>query len=139
MAIGGTMTWCYTSVRGPFRSRPLRWAAVPGPLHHQLGANLRALRKEKGLSQEDMGEFLGIDRTYVGAIERGERNPSLRVVQDLADGLGIRAIELLDGDLARGKAAVADASPALRAAKSTGAARGRDLPDAREVGRRHKP
>lgn len=111
---------------------------MPGPLHHQLGANLRALRKEKGLSQEDMGEFLGIDRTYVGAIERGERNPSLRVVQDLADGLGIRAIELLDGDIARGRADGAT-SPALRAAKSTGAARGRDVPDAREVGRRHKP
>ena len=136
------MSRCYTSVRGPFRSRPLRWAAVPGPLHHQLGANLRALRKERGLSQEDMGEFLGIDRTYVGAIERGERNPSLRVVQDLADGLGILAIELLDGDIARAKAGVAGTgtSPALRAARSTdGAAGRRELPDAREVARRRKP
>lgn len=113
---------------------------MPGPLHHQLGANLRALRKEKGLSQEDMGEFLGIDRTYVGAIERGERNPSLRVVQDLADGLGIRAIELLDGDIARGRADSAGTSPALRAAKATDAATGaRDVPDARQVTRRRKP
>lgn len=129
----------YSSVRGPFGSRALPWATVPGPLHHQLGANLRAIRLERGLSQEAMGQELGIDRTYVGALERGERNPSLRVVQDLADGLGVRAIELLDGDIARGRADGATASPALRAAKSTGPARGRDVPDARKVGRRHKP
>ena len=128
---------CYTSVRGPVRSCPLRWAAVPGPLHHQLGANLRAMRLERGLSQEQLGQELGIDRTYVGALERGERNPSLRVVQDLADGLGVLAIDLLDGDLAR---TPSSASPVLRAAKSTDAATSRrQLADAREVARRRKP
>lgn len=131
-------TRCYTSVRGPFRSRPIGWRAVPGPLHHQLAANLRALRAERGLSQEALGQELGIDRTYVGALERGERNPSLRVVQDLADGLGVLAIELLDGDLAR-TAGAEGASPALRAAKATDAAGRRELPDARELGRRRKP
>ena len=127
---------CYTSVRGPFRSCPLRWAAVPGPLHHQLGSNLRALRLERGLSQEQLGQELGIDRTYVGALERGERNPSLRVVQDLADGLGVLAITLLDGDIARAPAS----SPLLRAAKTTDAATSRrQLADAREVARSRKP
>jgi transcriptional regulator with XRE-family HTH domain len=127
---------CYTSVRGPFRSRPLRWAPVPGPLHHQLGANLRAIRLERGLSQEQLGQELGIDRTYVGALERGERNPSLRVVQDLADGLGVLAITLLDGDFAR----ATSTSPVLRAAKSTDAAASRrQLADARELARRRKP
>jgi len=109
---------------------------VPGPLHHQLGANLRALRLERGLSQEQLGQELGIDRTYVGALERGERNPSLRVVQDLADGLGVLAITLLDGDFAR----ATSTSPVLRAAKSTDAATSRrQLADAREVARRRKP
>jgi transcriptional regulator with XRE-family HTH domain len=113
---------------------------VPGPLHHQLGANLRAIRMERGLSQEALGQELGIDRTYVGALERGERNPSLRVVQDLADGLGVLAIELLDGELARTATGAESASPVLRAAKSTGAAaERRELPDARDVARRRKP
>lgn len=129
----------YTSVRGPFRSHPIGWRPVPGPLHLQLAANLRALRAERGLSQEALGQELGIDRTYVGALERGERNPSLRVVQDLADGLGVLAIDLLDGDLTRNPSGAQSASPVLRAAKATDAAGRRELPDAREVGRRRKP
>ena len=48
-----------------------------GDLQRAVGRNLRAHRKAKGLSQEAFAEFIGMHRTYVGAVERGERNLTL--------------------------------------------------------------
>ncbi|VXD20435.1 Regulatory protein munI [Planktothrix serta PCC 8927] len=39
-----------------------------------IGKNIRAIRESKGLSQEELAELVEIDRTYIGGIERGERN-----------------------------------------------------------------
>lgn len=71
--------------------------ALSGELRHRLGNSLRAIRHERGLSQEGLGELLERHRTYVGGLERGERNPSLRVVEDLAARLGVEPCLLLCG------------------------------------------
>lgn len=61
----------------------------------RLGSNLRRLREAKGLSQETFAFEAGIHRTYVSDIERGARNPTITVVENLAIALGVTASELL--------------------------------------------
>jgi transcriptional regulator with XRE-family HTH domain len=68
---------------------------VEGDLQRLLGANLRALRLGRGLSQEAMADLLGIHRTYIGGLERGERNVTLRTVERLAVQLDVEPRELL--------------------------------------------
>jgi transcriptional regulator with XRE-family HTH domain len=60
-----------------------------------FGAALRALRLELGLSQESLASAAGLDRTYVGGLERGEHNPTLRVIWMLSDTLEVSPSELL--------------------------------------------
>jgi transcriptional regulator with XRE-family HTH domain len=64
------------------------------PRHAAFGAAIRAIRQERGVSQEDLAWKARIDRAHVGGIERGEENPSLTNVFKLADALEIRASEL---------------------------------------------
>jgi transcriptional regulator with XRE-family HTH domain len=52
-----------------------------------LGRAVRFLREQKGLSQEELATRCRMHRTYVGGIERGERNPTVTVLYRLADGL----------------------------------------------------
>jgi len=66
-----------------------------GDLQRTVGANIRRLRTEQGLSQEALADHLGLHRTYVGGVERGERNLTLRTVKRLAALLGVEAAELL--------------------------------------------
>jgi len=72
---------------------------MEGDLQRCLGRSLRALRAATGLSQEELADQLGIHRTYVGGLERGERNVTLQTVERLADSLGVPALTLLDGSL----------------------------------------
>jgi transcriptional regulator with XRE-family HTH domain len=60
-----------------------------------LARNLRVLRQGRGWSQEVMAERCGLHRTYVGAIERGERNVTLITLQEIAFALGVTAVELI--------------------------------------------
>jgi len=70
---------------------------VEGELQVRLGRNLRAIRLDRGLSQEDLAEVLHVHRTYIGGLERGERNVSLRSLERLAEGLGVWPEQLLSG------------------------------------------
>jgi transcriptional regulator with XRE-family HTH domain len=67
-----------------------------GQLQRDLGHNLRRLRLERGLSQESFAAVLDVHRTYMGGVERGERNLTLRSVERLADHLGVSPLELLE-------------------------------------------
>jgi transcriptional regulator with XRE-family HTH domain len=60
-----------------------------------LGAAIRAARKAKGLSQEALAEIAGIDRSYMGGIERGEHNLAIMNLLKIADALEIKLSELL--------------------------------------------
>jgi transcriptional regulator with XRE-family HTH domain len=62
----------------------------------RFGETLREHRQRAGLSQEKLAAKAGIDRTYVGGAERGERNVALVNIVRLAEALNIRAAELLD-------------------------------------------
>ena len=60
-----------------------------------VGANIRRFRHAAGLSQEELAHRARIDRSYVSGLERGVRNPSVLILQDLAAVLGIHAADLL--------------------------------------------
>jgi transcriptional regulator with XRE-family HTH domain len=60
-----------------------------------LGRVIRRLRTERGISQEGLAAISGIDRTFMGEIERGEANPSFDVLQRIASGLTVRLSELI--------------------------------------------
>jgi transcriptional regulator with XRE-family HTH domain len=68
---------------------------VEGDLQRTIGLNLRAYRVERGLSQEAFANTLGVHRTYMGGLERGERNLTLRTVERLAAKLGVEPLDLL--------------------------------------------
>lgn len=70
---------------------------MEGDLQLRLGRNLRARRVAEGLSQEAFADVLGVHRTYMGGLERGERNVTLRTIERLADHLGTTALDLLNG------------------------------------------
>lgn len=62
----------------------------------RFGERLRSLRASTGLSQEELAERSGLNRTYVGSVERGERNVSLLNIHKLAATLGVAPSALLD-------------------------------------------
>ena len=62
-----------------------------------FGKNVRLHRKKREISQEKLAELADLHRTYIGAIERGDRNVSLRNVQMIAFALDVPVIVLFDG------------------------------------------
>ena len=63
----------------------------------RFGDRLRTLRKAAGFSQEGFAAACGLDRTYVGGIERGERNLALRNLEKVADALDLSLADLFTG------------------------------------------
>jgi transcriptional regulator with XRE-family HTH domain len=74
---------------------------VAAALQRTIGRNLRAYRESKGLSQEAFADVLGIHRTYMGAVERGERNLTLQSVERLAAKIKVDPLTLLESSPAR--------------------------------------
>ena len=71
--------------------------ARKGDILKRFGQRLRDLRKGKGWSQEEFSYECGLDRSYVGGLERGERNVALRNIEKLAQALGISISDLTEG------------------------------------------
>lgn len=60
-----------------------------------LAKNIRSYRREKNLSQEELADICNLHRTYVGAVERGERNVTLSTLEAFSNALGISVPKLL--------------------------------------------
>jgi len=76
-------------------------AAMPSKtaekVQKQFGARMRALRQQRGLSQEELALSCSLDRTYIGSVERGERNISLVNIHTIAAALGVSPGEFFNG------------------------------------------
>jgi transcriptional regulator with XRE-family HTH domain len=68
---------------------------MEGDLQRAVGHNLRAYRQARGLSQEAFADELGVHRTYMGGIERGERNLTLKSLERIASQLDLDPLALL--------------------------------------------
>lgn len=68
---------------------------MKGDLQRGLGRELHRIRIERGLSQEALAAELGVHRTYIGGVERGERNLTLQSVEQLAAALDVEPGVLL--------------------------------------------
>jgi transcriptional regulator with XRE-family HTH domain len=65
-------------------------------IRRRVGANVRKLRKDRGISQEELAFDSGLHRTYISGVERGTRNPTVLVLQQIAQALKVPATKLLD-------------------------------------------
>ncbi len=65
-------------------------------IRRQVGANVRRLREQRGWSKEELAFECGLHRTYISGVERGVRNPTVLVVQEIASALGVPAARLLE-------------------------------------------
>lgn len=65
------------------------------PTLRAFGLAVRVRRTKLGLSQDELAHRTGLHRTYVGSVERGQRNVSLLNIRALAEGLGVAASKLL--------------------------------------------
>lgn len=62
----------------------------------KVGQNIKRLRNAKGLSQEQFAFEADLHRTYISDIERGNRNPTVSVLEKIANALGVKPSELLE-------------------------------------------
>lgn len=62
--------------------------------HRKFGQRLKTLRKEKEMTQEDLAFKVGVDRSYMGFIERGEKNVTLKRLVEIAKAFRVSLSEL---------------------------------------------
>lgn len=74
---------------------PAKLRAPSQSLIGTLAENIRRLRHEQNLSQEELADICGLHRTYVGSVERAERNVTLSSLELLAKALGVSVVDLL--------------------------------------------
>ena len=72
-------------------------------LIEEFGRRIRNLRTERGLTQEQLAELTGFHRTYIGMVERGERNLSLSNIGVFAEVFALSVSKLFDFDGKRGE------------------------------------
>lgn len=72
-----------------------RSAVKPESARERFARNLRIARKERGISQEELAAEAGLHRTYIGSVERAERNISVDSMERLATALSVDIVELL--------------------------------------------
>lgn len=77
----------------PASSAP-RGSRKPDP-RRLLGLRIKALRAERGLTQEELADRCGLFRTYMSRIESGQANPTLTMLHQIAKGFGLDVRELL--------------------------------------------
>lgn len=65
-------------------------------LHRRFGLNVKRVRREAALSQEALADLADVARSYMSDVERGARNPTLKVVERIAAALDVRPGSLLD-------------------------------------------
>jgi transcriptional regulator with XRE-family HTH domain len=68
---------------------------ITNHLRKILSANIKTYREAEGMSQEAFAASCGLHRTYIGSVERGERNVTLETLQQLSDAMGVSAADLL--------------------------------------------
>jgi transcriptional regulator with XRE-family HTH domain len=68
---------------------------VEDSLQQTVGLSVKAYRHAQGLSQESFAHIIGVHRTYLGGLERGEYNLTLKSVERIADRIGLRPMALL--------------------------------------------
>lgn len=73
---------------------------MSGSLGKTVASNLRRLRLERGMTQEELAHRAGINRNYVGMIERRENSPTVDMIEDLAKALQVDPISLLQREKA---------------------------------------
>ena len=67
----------------------------PSRVAKSFGKSVRAFRLNKGMTQQDLADKCGLDISYIGQIERGQRNPTLGVIHGLASVLGVKVSDLM--------------------------------------------
>ena len=65
-------------------------------VRRRLARNMKRLRDKEGWSQEELAERSGLHRTYISGVERGVRNPTLTVIDKIANGFNVRLADLVD-------------------------------------------
>lgn len=86
----------------PWNNKPQKLIVLPfarriimkDPYSVAFGDAVRDLRKSRGLSQEAFADLVGLDRSYMGRIERGEKNITLVKIFQLSNALGITPVEI---------------------------------------------
>lgn len=66
-------------------------------VYRRIGANVRATRKAKALSQDELADKSGLHRAHIGEIERGETNVTIQTLKILADSLRVTIADLVKG------------------------------------------
>lgn len=65
------------------------------PILRSFGQKMQKVRQSKDVTQEGLADMLSMHRTYIGLIERGERNPTIRTLYKIAKALKVKSSELL--------------------------------------------
>ena len=74
---------------------PMGKAITHKHILQKFGQKLKATRQKKGISQEELAGKLNMHRTYIGMIERGERNPTIRTLYKISKALEIKSSQIL--------------------------------------------